>query len=99
MAISQEHAMSIEFFFDDVRGAARHALDQANAISACPNHSAVTIRRWDKSAELEAVAIATAMTPCGQARWSSDDIRAALKEELGAAADFECPICNGLRYL
>ena len=91
--------MSIEFFFDDVRGAARHALDRAKAISACPNHSAVTIRRWDKRAELEAVAIATAIAPNGQANWSSDDIQAALREELSAAADFECPICGGLRYL
>lgn len=89
--------MSINDYIDDLEGAARYALAKAGAIDTCPAHLDVTIRVGDDDAERHAYALATTILKSDGTMWMRDDLMPAIKDELDAAADGECPRCAYLR--
>jgi hypothetical protein len=85
------------FIDDAVRTAAREAVKSAGAVIECPAHPGVMIRIGDEHAEHLAYAIATtALKKEGAMTWR-ETIMDAIKAELDAAADRECPECSRRR--
>jgi hypothetical protein len=88
--------MSINDYVDEVEGAARHVLGKAGAIEVCERHPEVTIRLGDERAERHAYALATTMMRSDGSTWMREDVLEAIKDQLDAAADGECPHCANL---
>ena len=85
--------MSISDYVDTLESAARHALAKTQAIEACPRHSDVIIRVGAPDAERHAYALATILLKSDGTMWMREDVMSAIKDELDAAADGECPEC------
>jgi hypothetical protein len=88
-----EVLMSPSDYDENVKIAARDAVVVAGAVRACPLHSHVTIRMGDEESERYAYALATTALKREGAMDARQDILDAIKAELDAAAEGECPEC------
>lgn len=88
--------MSINDIVDDVEDVARLALIRTKAITVCPIHHDVTIRQGDHDAERHAYAYATTILKGDGTTWMREEVMDAIKSQLDQAADWECPICEGI---
>ena len=84
--------MSIDDYGEGVSQMARQALAEASAIKFCSRHD-VVIRVGNDGAERRAYAFATNALKSNEEYWKREDVMAEIKNQLGWAADGECPQC------
>lgn len=89
--------MSIDDVIQQLEEAARSAVLQAKAVAPCPLHADVLIRAGDPDAEKHAYALATVRLKGNGTMFLREDLMSSIKDELGMAADGECPQCAHLR--
>jgi hypothetical protein len=83
--------MSTSAYDKNVTIAAREAVLVAGAVRPCPRHHHVMIRTGDEKAEHYAYALATTALKREGAMRARQDILHAIRAELDAAAEGECP--------
>jgi hypothetical protein len=88
--------MAVEDYADDLTATVRYALVTTRAIAVCPFHSQVTIRVGDDAAESHAFERAKRIVKSDGTNWTLEALREEFREQLGEAADGQCPRCAGL---
>ena len=82
-------------YADDLSATVRYALETTRAVAACPFHPQVTIRVGDDAAEGHAFERAKRIVKSDGTNWTLEALREEFREQLGEAADGQCPRCAG----